>query len=431
MRINTKDKLLFDIAVVGGGAAGMMAAIWAAESGAKVALVEKNQKLGKKLLITGKGRCNVTQENFTKDTLLKDIGKNGKFLFSALAKFSVEDAKDFFKEEKISLKTERGGRVFPYSDSAEDIILALRNRLARNKVIIIRNNKIASIKVEDGEIKGLATKKGEIIAKKYIICTGGRSYSGTGSTGDGYSWAEQFGHTVIEPEPALTPIKARDSWIEQVIGVTLKNVKLSVLQDNKEQDSQFGDMLFTHTGISGPIVLDMSKEIGRLMKKGDVQLAIDLKPALDFESLDKRFQRDFQKYQNKQFRNSLEDLFPKRLIPVMIRLSKISPEKKVNKISKEERQNLVKLTKNLLIHPTELVGFSHAIITSGGIDLREIDSQTMNSRKIKNLYAAGELLDLDGPTGGYNLQIAWSTGHLAGASAAAAFEAEKGDKEQF
>ena len=431
MKINSKDKLIFDIAVIGGGASGMMAAIWAAESGAKVALIEKNQKLGKKLLITGKGRCNLTQENFTKDTLLDDLGRSGKFLFSALAKFGVEDTKEFFKAEGVNLKPERGGRVFPYSDSAEDILTALRKRLATNKVIVIRNNKIVSIQVKDNLIQSLSTKKGEILAKQFILCTGGKSYSGTGSTGDGYSWAEQFGHSVIEPEPALTPIRANDKWIEFVVGLTLKNVKLSVVQNNKVQDERFGDMLFTHIGVSGPIVLDMSKKVGELMKKkAKVHLSIDLKPTLTFDALDKRIQRDFQKYQNKQFKNSLEDLFPQRLIPVMIRLSKINMEKKVNKVTKEERQNLVKLTKNLIVSVTELVGFGQAIVTSGGIDLKEVDSQTTNSRKIKNLYLAGEVLDLDGPTGGYNLKICWSTGFLAGVSAAAAFKKEQGKEQE-
>ncbi len=430
MKINTKDKLLFDIAVIGGGASGMMAAIWAAESGAKVALIEKNQKLGKKLLITGKGRCNVTQENFTKDTLLENIGKSGKFLFSSFAKFSVEDTKKFFEEEGVELKTERGGRVFPKSDSAEEILLALRNRLARNKVVVIRNNKIVAIQVKDNKIEGLSTKKGTIVAKQFIICTGGKSYSGTGSTGDGYVWAKELGHSVIEPEPALTPMKTRDKWIEVVTGLTLKNVVLKAIQKDKQEDERFGDMLFTHLGVSGPIVLDMSKKVGQLLKKGEVQLSIDLKPALDFNALDKRIQRDFQKYQNKQFKNSLEDLFPKRLIPVMISLSKINAEKKINKVSKEERQNLVKLTKNLLLNVTELEGFGHAIITTGGINLKEVDSGTMKSRKIENLYFGGEVLDLDGPTGGYNLQISWSTGHLAGVSAAEALSKEDEKEEE-
>ncbi len=430
MKINTKDQLIFDIAVIGGGASGMMAAIWAAESGAKVALIEKNQKLGKKLLITGKGRCNITQENFTKDTLLENIGRNGKFLFSSFAKFSVEDAKKFFEEEGVELKIERGGRIFPKSDSAEEIVTALRNRLAKNKVVAIRNNKIVAIQNKDGFITGLSTKKGTVLAKQFILCTGGKSYSGTGSTGDGYTWAKEMGHSVIEPMPALTPMKTRDKWIEMVTGLTLKNVGLQVTQKGIKKDERFGDMLFTHFGVSGPIVLDMSKKVGQLLKEGEVQLSIDLKPALDFEALDKRIQRDFQKYQNKQFKNSLEDLFPKRLIPVMISLSKINSEKKVNKISKEERQNLVKLTKNLLLNVTELEGFGHAIITAGGINLKEVNSQTMRSRKIENLYFGGEVLDLDGPTGGYNLQICWSTGHLAGISAAKAIETLESEIEE-
>jgi predicted Rossmann fold flavoprotein len=430
MKINTKDHLIFDIAVIGGGASGMMAAIWAAESGAKVALIEKNQKLGKKLLITGKGRCNVTQENFTKDTLVENIGKNGKFLFSAFAKFSVEDTKKFFQEEGVELKTERGGRIFPASDSAEEIVGALRSRLAKNKVIVIRNNKIAAIQIKDNLIFGLSTKKGTIVAKQFILCTGGKSYSGTGSTGDGYTWSEELGHSVIEPMPALTPMKTRDKWIEMVTGLTLKNVALRAMQKGKKEDERFGDMLFTHFGVSGPIVLDMSKKVGQMLKNGEVQLSIDLKPALDFDALDKRLQRDFQKYQNKQFKNALEDLFPQRLIPVMISLSKISPEKKINKVSKEERQNLVKLTKNLLLNVTELGGFNHAIITAGGINLKEVNSQTMQSRKIENLYFGGEVLDLDGPTGGYNLQISWSTGYLAGTSAAKALGLEKENKEE-
>ncbi len=418
MREDKKEELIFDIAVIGGGAAGMMAAICAAKPNLKVVLIEKNQELGKKLLITGKGRCNITQENFTKDNLLDIFGKNGKFLFSSLAKFDIQDTKDFFGEEKVALKTERGGRVFPKSDSAENIVTALRNKLTKNKVTVIRNNKISSIKIEDNEIKSLSTKKGQVIAKKFILCTGGRSYARTGSTGDGYTWAEQFSHSVIKPRPALTPIKTYDEWPTFLTGLTLKNVKLSVIQNHKEVDERFGDMLFTHFGLSGPIVLDISKKVGELLETGRVQLAVDLKPALNFDTLDKRIQRDFQKYQNKQFKNSLNDLFPQKLIPILINFSKISPEKKVNKISKKERHFLVNLAKHLVINITELVGFEQAIITSGGIDLKEINSQTMNSRKISNLYFAGEVIDLDGPTGGYNLQICWSTGYLAGTNAA-------------
>lgn len=418
MENDNQGKLVFDIAVIGGGASGMMAAIWAAQGGAKVVLVEKNQKLGKKLLITGKGRCNVTQKSFTKDILVNLFGRKGKFLFSSMANFSVEDAQDFFKEEGVKLKIERGGRIFPESDSAEEIVTALRNRLAKNKVIVMRNNKINSINSEGSKIISLSTKKGEIVAKNFILCTGGKSYAGTGSTGDGYLWSEKLGHTIVEPKPALTPIKTYDEWPTFLAGLTLKNVKLSVLQKGVKREEQFGDMLFTHFGLSGPIVLDLSKKIGELLEKDRVQLSIDLKPALDEGTLDKRIQRDFQKCQNKQFKNSLDDLLPKRLIPLIINFSKINPERKVNKITKEERKNLVYLMKNLNINITELVGFGHAIITAGGIDLSEVNSQTLQSRKIENLYFAGEVLDLDAPTGGYNLQICWSTGYLSGTKAA-------------
>jgi predicted Rossmann fold flavoprotein len=415
----TKDRPLshFDIAVIGGGPAGMMAAGRAAELGAKVVLIEKNEILGKKLLITGKGRCNFTHNEFDIRKFAEKFGRNGRFLYSALELFGVGEVIDFFESRGVKGKKEQGDRVFPEKGSAQDILNVLIKYLAEGKVHILLNSEVIGFKNEKGKISQVLLRDRQISADKFIICAGGKAYPQTGSTGDGYRWAEQLGHTIIPPVPALNPVKTSEGWVKELQGLSLKNVSLKLFQNGKKQDERFGEMLFTHFGVSGPIVMDMSKKIGALLKNGPVKLILDLKPALDFKKLDKRIQRDFWEFKGRMFKNSLKGLLPLSMIPVIIKLSGIEPEKKVDYISREERNKLVHLLKELELTPTGLLGFKWSVVTSGGVALKEVNPNTMGSKKVENLYFAGEILDLDGPSGGYNLQVCWSTGYLAGQSA--------------
>lgn len=432
-----KNKLeKFDIAVIGGGPAGMMAAGRAAELGARVVLLEKNSSLGKKLLITGKGRCNLTQAEFDDKEIIKKFGKNGKFLFSSLASFGPEEVIRFFEDRKVLIKIERGGRVFPKSDKAQDVLRVLEKYLEKNKVEIIYDanvagfdvapvasgGKIVSVKLAEkgymSEEKRAMTPARRIYAYKFILATGGKSYSVTGSTGDGYQWAKECGHKIVEIAPALVPIKTKEIWVKDVQGLSLKNVAVNLLQNGKKQDSRFGEMMFAHFGLTGPIVLDLSKKVGELMKNGEVIISIDLKPALSREQLDARLQKDFKENSNKDFVNYLPELLPQKMIAVIINLSGIDPRKKINFVTKDERKKLTEILKDLRLTADGTTGYNQAIITSGGVDLREVDSKTMQSRIVSNLYLAGEILDLDGPTGGYNLQVCWSTGYAAGTYAA-------------
>lgn len=408
----------FDVVVIGGGPAGMISAGRAGELGAKVVLLEKNRKLGKKLLITGNGRCNLTQAEFDLRGMIGKFGANGKFLFSALSKFGVQETIDFFNSRGLETKVERGDRVFPVSDNAKDVLDVLVKYMSENQVTVLCDAKVLDLKKEGNRIAYLITNKGEIVAKNYIICTGGKSFPGTGSTGDGFKWASDLGHHITELKPALTPLSIEEDWVKSLQGLTLKNVRVNVLLDGEKKESIFGEMLFTHFGVSGPIILTISKNVGLLMKKGKVTLSVELKPALDWTKLDNRLQRDFLKYQNRIFKNSLDELLPKSLIPVIIKLSGIDPEKRVNSITREERHKLVNLLKNLNMTVTGLLGFEHSLITSGGVNIKEIDPKTMRSKLIENLFFAGEIIDVDGPTGGYNLQICWSTGYVAGESSA-------------
>ena len=403
----------YNLAVIGGGPAGIMAAGRAGELGSRVVLLEKNTQLGTKLLMTGKGRCNITNAEEDLKKLIKTYGPNGKFLYSALNKFSNQDVINFFKKFGLKTKIERGNRVFPVSDKATDIVNCLNEFLTKNKVeikfnssvkkIILKNKKLEKIILQDGQ---------EIIADNYLIATGGKSYPRTGSTGDGYKWLEKLGHTIIKPKPALTPIIIKEKNIKKLEGLSLKNVEIS-LWSGQKIDSEFGEALFTGNGLSGPIVLNLSKKVSENLEK-DLVIKIDFKPALDFPTLDKRILKDFAEQKNKQFKNSLDKLLPKKLIPVIIELSGIKPDKAVNEITKDERKKLLKLLKEFELTVKGLVGFEKAIVTSGGVNLKEVDPKTMKSKIIKNLYLAGEILDLDGPTGGYNLQVAWSTGYSAG-----------------
>jgi predicted Rossmann fold flavoprotein len=411
----------YDIAVIGGGPAGMMAAGAAAENGSKVILIEKNDKPGRKLLLTGKGRCNITCDEKDRTFFIEAFGKKGEFLYPALHAFGIEDTIRFFNKRGLQTKVERGRRVFPSSNRASDVLRVLLDFLKENKVKVLSNCMVKKMVKKGTSIEKIMTSKGEISVKKYILCAGGLAYPSTGSSGEGLKWAKEVGHNIIAPSPALTPVKVKEPWIKELQGLNLKNVRLTVYQkrtsgQNKKQDERFGEALFTHEGLSGPIVLDMSKKIGELLKSGPIELKIDFKPALEYPKLDARLQRDFKEKINKMFKNSLEDLLPKKLIPVIVRLSKIDPAKKVNNITREERNNLLHLLKELKVTAASLAGFEKAVATAGGIDLKEIDSRTMKSRLIDNLYFAGEIIDLDGPTGGYNLQMCWSTGFLAGKS---------------
>ena len=404
----------FDVVVIGGGPAGMLAAGRAGELGAKVALLEKNNSLGRKLLITGKGRCNITQAEFNDAEFIKTLGKKGKFLFSSLAAFGPEEVIEFFEKRRLKTKIERGGRVFPVSNRSRDVLTVLEKYLKENKVKIFYNAEIKGLEQEKGKITEINFNGGKITAQNYILCTGGKAYPATGSTGDGYSWAKQLGHTIIDPIPALVPLQTQETWPQEAQGLSLKNVGVSLWQKGKKQTQRFGEMLFTHWGVSGPIILDLSHEAGELLKKGKAELIIDLKPALNLEKLDERLKRDCQLFSNKNFRNYLPELLPQKLIDPIIELSHIAPERKINSLRKGERKTLAKILKNLKLTITQLLGFDHAIVTSGGVALKEIDSKTLRSRIVSNLFLAGEIIDLDGPTGGYNLQICWSTGYAAG-----------------
>ena len=394
----------------------MMAAITAARRGFKVTLVEKNEKLGKKLFITGKGRCNITNAGDTED-LFNSIVTNRKFMFSSFNGFSNYDTLGFFDELGLQIKIERGNRVFPESDHSSDVIGALNRELKRLSVDVRLNTEVKDIIVNGGKATGVVVKcsgkESTIQADNVIVATGGNSYQSTGSTGDGYRFARKLGHSVTPIVPALVPFNVAEDWESDLQGLSLKNVSIVVLDGKQEIYSDFGEMLFTHFGVSGPLILSASSFAARRIKEHPLKLVIDLKPALSQEQLDERILRDFDEEKNKAFKNSLDKLLPKKMIPVIVRLSDIDGNKKVNEITKQERQRLVSLIKGLELTITGLRGFNEAIITQGGINVREINPTTMESKLVKNLYFAGEVLDVDALTGGFNLQVAWSTGYAA------------------
>lgn len=408
-------KRKYDLAVIGGGPAGIMAATIAARNGKRVVIIERNPSLGIKLLITGKGRCNITNNTQDNKELIKAYGNNGKFLHSAFFAFDVSDTLDFFHKLGVETKVERGDRVFPVSDKSMDVLQALKKDLNRNNVELKLNTRVKEIKVKNKKIeKIIFYDSSTLIADNYLIATGGKSYKATGSSGDGYAFLEKMGHTIVKPRPALSPIVCEESFIKELEGLSLKNVSIRILQNNKEKASEFGEALFTANGMSGPIILNLSNSIDDPVE--EYKLKIDFKPALSLEEMDKRLQNDFKKYNNKQFKNALDDLLPKKLIPIFIRLSKIDPAKQTNSVSKEERKRLLGLFKNFELNIQNIVGYEKAIVTKGGVDIKEINPKTMKSKIIDNLYVAGEVLDIDGPTGGYNLQICWSSGFVVGTS---------------
>ncbi|OUP64778.1 NAD(P)/FAD-dependent oxidoreductase [Sellimonas sp.] len=406
------------ILVIGGGAAGMMAAVFAARNGQKVCLFEKNEKLGKKLFITGKGRCNLTNA-CDMEELLDAVVTNRKFLYSSFYGFTNEETMEFFEELGLKMKTERGNRVFPVSDHSSDVIKVLQDELRKLNVKLCLKTEVARVEEKDGHFFGVQLKDGTTVqGDACIIATGGNSYQTTGSTGDGYRFARELGHTVTEIAPALVPLEIRERYGKDLQGLSLRNVEAAVLDGEKELYRDFGEMLFTHYGVSGPLILSASSYIGKRLRERPLKLVIDLKPALSFEQMDARILRDFEENKNRQFKNSLGKLFPSKLILVMISLSGICPDKKVNEISKEERQRFAALIKGFTMTITKTRDFNEAIITQGGVSVKEINPATMESKKVKGVYFAGEVLDLDAVTGGFNLQIAWSTGNAAGSCAA-------------
>lgn len=406
-----------NVLVIGGGAAGMMAALAAARSGHRVRLYEKNEKLGKKLYITGKGRCNLTNACDTED-LFGNVVHNPKFLYSAFYSFTNLDMMDLMEKSGCPVKTERGGRVFPVSDRASDVTGALAGCLKKAGVDIFLKEEVLDLDIRDGRAAGIRLKKGgrPVEADAVIVATGGLSYPSTGSTGDGYRMAEAAGHRITELSPALVPFETEEPVATQLQGLSLRNIRAVIRKGNKVLYEEFGEMLFTHYGVSGPVLLSASSYVTKKIREGGLVLSVDLKPALSEEQLDARILRDFGEVKNRQFKNALAHLLPAKLIPVIVERSGIPPEKKVNEITREERRGIVSQVKDFRLTLKGLRDYKEAIITQGGVCVGEINPSTMESKLVKGLYFAGEVLDVDGVTGGYNLQIAWSTGYLAGMS---------------
>ena len=407
------------VIVVGGGAAGMFAAIAAAKNGHQVTLYEKNEKLGKKIFITGKGRCNITNAADMEE-LFDAVVTNSKFLYSSFYGYTNQNVIDFFEDAGVPVKIERGNRVFPISDHSSDVIRALEREMKKVGVKVCLNTEVKSVEAEKGKFDKVVLKDTTTqTADACIVATGGLSYRSTGSTGDGFRFAENVGHKVTQCFPSLVPMETKEPWICELQGLSLRNVEAKILDGKKELYKDFGEMLFTHFGVSGPLIISASSYVGKKFmdkngQKKELTLEIDLKPALTEEQLDQRVLRDFEENHNRQFKNAITKLFPTKLIPVMLELGGIDPEKKVNSIEKEERKQFVHLIKHFRITLTGLRDYPEAIITKGGVNVKEIDPGTMESKLVKGLYFAGEVLDLDALTGGFNLQIAWSTGYAAG-----------------
>lgn len=409
------------VLIIGGGAAGMMAAAFAAKNGNRVEVFDKNEKLGKKLFITGKGRCNITNAADLED-FFSAVTSNPKFLYSAFYSFTNEQVISFFEELGVKTKVERGGRVFPVSDHSSDVIQALKSEMERLGVKINLNAEVKELITEKNStretVNGIRLVSGKKISgDAVIVATGGISYPSTGSTGDGYRFARRCGHKVSELSPSLVPMEVKEWYAGELMGLSLRNIEIRITDGKKKLYQEFGEMLFTHYGVTGPVILSASSVVGKKLKDTELTLHIDLKPALTEEQLDKRVLREFETNHNRQFKNAVDSLFPSKLRPVIVELSGIPEEKKVHEITKEERLRFVRLIKDFTMTLTGLRGYNEAIITKGGVSVKEIDPGTMESKLIKGLYFAGEVLDLDAVTGGYNLQIAWSTGYLAGMNA--------------
>ncbi len=408
------------IVVIGAGPAGMMAAITAASKGSSVTIVEKKGRVGRKLSITGKGRCNLTSA-VDKDGLIRGFPGNGRFLYSSFNEFSNLDLIEFFAQRGLKTKVERGNRVFPESDKAEDVVGVLYRTMQESGVRILADCEVKKVVVAEGRVTGVDSQQGRLSADAVIIATGGKSYPGTGSTGDGYLWAAAAGHSVIEPRPGLVPLLAREEWVKELQGLSLKNTRaISYDAEGKKINEDCGELLFTHFGLSGPIILSMSRDIAEYLyvKKKSVRIELDLKPALSEDKLDERLQRDLAKYSRKIFKNALDDLLPGKMIAVVVRLSGIDADKACHQINRSERLGLVHLLKHLTLTIYDTRPIAEAIVTAGGVNVKEVDPRTMQSKLVQGLYFAGEVLDVDGYTGGYNLQASFSTGYVAGKWAA-------------
>lgn len=411
-----------NVIVIGGGPAGMMAAITAAEYGNNVTIIEKNSDFGKKLLITGKGRCNITSSLYMSE-FIKNTPGNGQFLYSAFQNYTNTDIIDFLKNQGLEVKEERGNRIFPVTDKSIDVLNCFKSKINELKIKKLFNTRVQKILVQNGEVLGVRTEKEIIQTDKIILATGGKSYPLTGSTGDGYLIAKNIGHKVTEIRPSLVPLVIYEkNECKEMQGLSLRNVEIKIIDESKNKliYEDFGEMIFTHFGISGPTILSGSahlvryKEIDNLMKEQKIKLQIDLKPALTEEQLDERILRDFKEFKNKQFKHALDKLLPQKMIPIVIEKTKINEEKRVNEITKEERRNLIKVLKKFELKIKDFRPVEEAIITSGGINIKEINPKTMESKLVKGLYFAGEIMDVDSYTGGFNLQIAYSTGYTAG-----------------
>lgn len=414
-----KDGVLWDVVVVGGGPAGMMAAGTAAEKGAKVVLIEKNRALGRKLLLTGGGRCNFTSSEFDNRKFLEKFKKDGKFLFSSFSEWSVGDTLDFFHKKGMETKVENELRTFPVTDSAETVLNVLLEYMKENNVTVLSDSPVVGIAREGDALTGVELKDGRMIkGRSIIIATGGVSRPDTGSTGDGYEWLKNIGHSIIPPSPSLVPVAVKDQWVKRLAGLTLNEIKISAIQNNIKRLSVKGKILFTHVGVSGPTILNMSKDIGELLKSGDVFISLDLFPSEDHGALNARLQELFKEYDKKILRNVLPDLIPATLVPIIMDLAFIYKDIPCHSVKREDRMNLINVLKGVPMQVDKLLGAEMAIVASGGVTPREVDFKTMRSRLFANLYLVGDILDIDRPSGGYSLQLCWTTGFVAGNSAA-------------
>jgi predicted Rossmann fold flavoprotein len=409
----------YDVLVVGGGASGLIAAARAAELGAKVLIVEKNESLGRKLLLTGGGRCNLTNVSGTDRQFLEKLGDGGKFLFSTFSQHGIQDSLSLFKKYGLETKVENEGRVFPSTDMASSVLTALLNYIKEGKVEVEYELSGAGIHVRDGEIVGFNTNEGTIEAKSYIIATGGASHPGTGSTGDGWKWLSRVGHTIHEPDSALVPVQIKEEWVKELNGISPQNVKITLYADDKKIESRIGRMVFTYFGVSGPLVLNFSRLIRETMAdKRDVKLLLDIVPDLDYAQLDQKLQDIFAENHTKKIKNAIKDVIPPALVIPLLRRSRVNPDKELTTVSREERLRIGQTIKNLKMTPTGFLSAEDAIVASGGVDPKEIDFKTMRSRINKNLFLVGDMIDIERPSGGYSLQICWSTGWVAGTHAA-------------
>ena len=422
--LDTMKTMRYDVAVIGGGPAGMMAAGRAAQCGARVVLLEKNSSLGVKLLITGGGRCNVTNAELDQQVFLGKFKDAAKFLFSPYARFGVQDTLGFFHTHGMPTKIEAEKRVFPVSDSAQSVWDVLTQHMRQGNVTVLTDATVVGVEIANGNISGVQLKNNDIVsARSYVLATGGKSRPETGSTGDGFRWLKKIGHTVIESRPSLVPLRVREPWVADVAGVSAQDAKLTVFQDRKKQGakkifpSRRGKVLFTHFGLSGPLVLNMSQDISEFLQYGEVIVSLDLSPHKNIGELDSEVQTLFMPNKNKQVKNSLDGLVAPLLVPVLLRLASIDPEKPVHSVSREERLALVRLLKDLRMTIIGLLGEDKAIVTSGGIALEEVDFKNMRSRLYPNLYLVGDILNIDRPSGGYSLQLCWTTGYVAGTAA--------------